>query len=371
MGVLIASSEFVLKSSPVRRSLEHRLMDDLRSTLTRAGFRDFKLERRAARVLVRTVSDPDRAAALLARVFGVAYAAPVEIVPARLDDVLQAVVRFVDDHLGHGESFAIRSRHSKLSQLPRREIEQKGGAEVLRSLAGREVTVNLEEPDFLISVDTADDLALIYRDRIAGPGGLPLSSRWKMLVVVDSGIVSILAAVAMMRRGCLVEPFIPISAQLSRFAKGTQLALVKVLGELVPRPQYFAHVVDLDMTLKADTSQISSEGVRKMAVQYAAHRFRGTIFSDVSGKISKVSKNYRSPVFYPLLGLDVEELNSLCEFVGVSKRTLSPQLGVQYEDLNNDELFDYPVGDIVVMRLPLGLATEVHDDIACESHGMH
>jgi thiamine biosynthesis protein ThiI len=319
---------------------------------------------------VRHVSNPDRAAARLARVFGVAYAAPVEIIPARLDDVVQAVVRVADKHLSHGESFAIRSRHSKVSQLPRREIEQKGGAEVLRSLAGREVTVNLEEPNFLIFVDNADDLALIYRNRIAGPGGLPLSSRWKMIVVVDSGVLSILAAVAVMRRGCLVEPFIPISAHSSRFAKETQLALAKVLGELVPRPQYFAHVVDLDMTVKDGTSRISSEGVRKMAVQYAARRFRGTIFSDISGKISKVSKNYRSPVFYPLLGLDVEELNSLCELVGVSKRTLSSQLRVQCEN-NQDELFDYPVGDIVVMRLPLGPATDVHDDVTCERHGMH
>jgi len=340
-------------------------MDDLRSSLARAGFRDFKIERRAARILVRAVSDPDRAAAVLGKVFGVAYAAPVEIVPGNIDDVLQAVVRNAGNHLGPGGSFAIRARHSKISPLPRREIEIRGGAEILRLLAGKGVIVNLEKPDVLISVDTADDLALIYHSRVAGPGGLPLSSRWKMIVVVDSGILSILAAVAMMRRGCLVEPFIPVSTSSSRFAKGSQLGLVKVLGDLVPRPQYFAHVLDLDAITKDETSPISLEGVRRMAVQYAAGRFRGVIFSDISGNISKVSENYRFPVFYPLLGLEAEELNSLREFVGASKVALSRQLEVQVESLNNEGglVNEFVVDN--VKKLPLGLVAEIHDDITC------
>lgn len=341
-------------------------MDDLRSSLTRAGFRDFKIERRAARILVRAVSDPDRAASILGKVFGVAYAAPVDIVPGRLDDVLQAVVKNADESLTRGESFAIRSRHSKISQLPRREIETRGGAEILHQLADREVTVNLKEPDVLISVDTADDLALIYRNRVPGPGGLPLSSRWKMVVVLDSGVLSVLAAVAMMRRGCLVEPFIPTSRHAYRFAKETQLTLAKMLGELVPRPQYVGYAVDLDAIRKADgISEISLDSVRRMAAQFAITRFRGIIFSNISGNVSQVSKN-QMPTFYPLLGLDFEELKSLCDLVGISEQELSSQLAAEHKDLNDStELADDHVVDIIFDKIPLGLATEAHDHIAC------
>jgi len=339
-------------------------MDDLRSSLTRAGFRDFKLERRAARILVRAVSDPDRAASVLGKVFGVAYAAPVDIVPGKLNDVLQAVTETANRHLSHGQSFAIRSRHSKHSQLPRREIETKGGAEILRLLESRKVTVNLKQPDVLISVDMTDDLALIYRDRIAGPGGLPLSSRWKMIAVLDSGIFSILAAVAMMRRGCLVEPFIPTSVRTPKFAKETQLALAKMLGELVPRSQYFGHMVDLDAIMKDDASRISLESVRRMAAQLAGVRCRGIIFSDFSGNIPSVS-NYRLPVFHPLLGLEAEELNSLCDLVGISKATMSSQLAAEGDFNDMAELADYSIEDIIVDKIPLGLAAEAHDHITC------
>jgi adenylyl- and sulfurtransferase ThiI len=342
-------------------------MDDLRSSLTRAGFRDFKIERRAARILVRAVSDPERAALVLGKIFGVAYAAPVDIVPGRVDDVLQAVVKNADKSLTRGESFAIRSRHSKISQLPRREIETRGGAEILRQLADREVVVNLDEPDVLISVDTADDLALIYRNRIPGPGGLPLSSRWKMVVVLDSGFFSILAAFAMMRRGCLVEPFIPTSRRASKFAKETQLALARMLGKLVPRSQYFGHVIDLDAVPKPGISEISLDRVRMMAAQFAITRFRGIIFADVCGDISKVSKNrYSMPTFYPLVGLEFEELNSLCDVVGISKQELRSKLAAEGEDLNGaSELTCDFVGDIIIDKIPLGLATEIHDHIAC------
>jgi len=341
-------------------------VDDLRSSLTRAGFRDFKIERRAARILVRAVSDPERAASILGKVFGVAYAAPVDIVPGRIDDVLQAVVKNADESLAQGESFAIRSRHPKISQLPRREIETRGGAEVLRQLADREVIVNLEEPDVLISVDTADDLALIYRKRVPGPGGLPLSSRWKMIVVLDSGFFSILAAVAMMRRGCLVEPFIPTSRRGSKFVKETQLTLARRLGELVPRP-YIGHVVDLDVIQKPGISEISDQSVRKMAAQFAITKFRGVIFSDICGDISQVSMNhYQVPTFYPLLGLEFEELSSLCDLAGISKDEFNVQLSSERNKLKDpSELADDLGGNIVIEKVSLGLATDVHDHIAC------
>ena len=365
-GLLVASSEFVLKSSPVRRSLEQRLADDIRSSLTRAGFRDFKIERRAARILVRGIPDTYRAASIVGKVFGIAYAAPVDIVPGRLDEVLQAVVKIADENLVRGESFAIRSRHSTISQLSRKEIETRGGAEVLRRLADRQVLVDLKNPDLLISIDTADDLALIYRDRTLGPGGLPLSSRWRMIVVLDSGVFAILAAVAMMRRGCFVEPFIPTSHHDSEFAEETQLSLAKLLRGLVPRSQYFGYLVDLDASPKiVDTSGSKLSSVRRIAAQFAiTNKFRGLVFSDICGDISRVSRNYGLlPTFYPLLGLDSEELSSLCDFAGISKQELNSQL-TRHRDQNNPNVISNPIGSVCVDKIPLGVA-EVHDHIAC------
>lgn len=74
--LLVASAEFTLKSSPVRRTLEQRLIDDLKITLSRAGFEGFTIEKHAARIVVRDLHDTESAARSCAKVFGVAYAVP-------------------------------------------------------------------------------------------------------------------------------------------------------------------------------------------------------------------------------------------------------------------------------------------------------
>ena len=52
--------------------------------------------------------------------------------------------------------------------------------------------------------------------------------------------------------------------------------------------------------------------------------------------------------------------------MGISKQELSSQLAAEHKDLNDStELVDDPVGDITIDKIPLGLATEVHDHIAC------
>lgn len=366
-GVLIASAEFVLKSSPVRRSLEQRLMDDLRSALMSAGFQDFRIEKRSARILVRALSDPVKAASILSKIFGVAYAAPVDIVPGRLDDVLRALVDNANESLSLGESFAVRSRHSKINNLSHREIEIKGGAEILRALAERKVVVNLKEPDVLISVDMVDELVLIYKKRLTGPGGLPLSSRWKMLAVLDSGPFSILAAYSMMRRGCLVELLVPVSPSLKGFARETQLALAKKLGALVPRSQYCCYLIKLDNLRKDDDVPVLSWNMaRSMVEQFAIRsRFRGIIFSDRSGDVSRITNTRcQLPIFYPLMGLDYDDIEALCDLVGISKQELNSYLTSEHEGNDSITLAHEQFAVFMVEKVRLGSVTGPHDSIA-------
>ncbi len=320
-GVILATSEFVLKSSPVRRTLEQRLVDDLKVCLKINGFDNFTIEKRSARMLIRGLSDAAKAASLVSNVFGVAYAAEVTIVPANTSDVLEAVVKHASEALEHEQSFAVRSKRSEKSQLSRREIETKGGAEILNRLAEKNVKVDLENPDVLISVDTADDLALIYRNKIRGPGGLPISSQWKILAVLDSGLLSILAAYAMMRRGCLVELFIPVSLRVKGFVEEAQLGLATTLRSLVTRSQYYGYVMEVDNLLGVNASRPALRFVaRRLSLKFAErNKFRGIILADVSGKISGIQEDLAAiPIFHPLIGLTVTELLTLCDLAKLS-----------------------------------------------------
>jgi thiamine biosynthesis protein ThiI len=339
--VLVASAEFTLKSSPVRRTLEERLMDDLKVGLTRGGFDGFRIEKDAGRITILGISDAEAGARRCARIFGVAYAAPALVLQADMKSVLDTIGRLARRVLKPRQSFAIRAHRSTASPLNRRQIEIDGGSEVIRVLEGTGVKVNLTAPDMTFFVDLVGDHAYVYHERFSGPGGLPLSSQWKMLAVLDSGPLSILAAYAMMRRGCLLEPLIPLSNSVPAFSRGKQFQLANRLRELVTRSNYRAFTLELDHMLFGEGSDALSYFSAKRVVRLASmnlavkKRFKGVVFSDVSGEVAELEIEFPNtnrinpPVFHPLIGLETEDLFAMCEEIGIPKEELLSQIELE------------------------------------------
>ncbi len=361
--VIVASAEFTLKSSPVRRTLEQRLTDDLRFTLTRDGFDGFRIGKDAARLVIHGLREAKIAAQLCSKVFGVAYAAPAILLPASMEPVLQSIVTLATTELRAGQSFAIRAHRSTPSPLSRRDIELKGGSEVLHALKDKGVRVDLGAPDVTFQVDLAGEGVYLYDEKLQGPGGLPLSSQWKMLAMLDSGPLSILAAYAMMRRGCLAELFIPISKNTPAFAKENQLNLARTLRQLVTRPTYRAFTIDLDKMIGGvaeDANQVffSRDLVRLAAAKFAKEKkFKGLIFADIAGRVSLFEGLAAAapdlPVFTPLIGFDNEDLIDLARLAGINVAEPFPQVEPQIvseppvADLSND------LSSVIVEQLAL------------------
>jgi thiamine biosynthesis protein ThiI len=171
--VLVSSAEFVLKSSHVRKSLEQRLIDDLRFALRKSGFQNFRIEKAESRIVVEEISDAPLAARVISRVFGVAYAVPAARIDESMETVVDAVRYRAAEALTIGQSFAIRCHHSARSALSTRDVEKEAGSQILEALADKRIHVNLDQPDVLISVDLSGNNAYLYTTRIPGPGGLP------------------------------------------------------------------------------------------------------------------------------------------------------------------------------------------------------
>lgn len=316
--VLVSSAEFVLKSSPVRRTLEQRLIDDLRFVLRNSGFHDFTTDKVAGRIIVGRISDAMLAARVIARVFGVAYAAPAIRVEGSMDAILNAVLQRAVKSLTVDQSFAIRCHRSSQSMISTRAVEREGGSQILTALAGKKIRVNLDHPDILISVDLSGENAYVYTTRWQGPGGLPLSSDWKMLAVLDSGPQSLFAAYVMMRRGCLTQLLIPCSSSDTHFLSEGQLMLARKIRDFVTRENYPGFILELDKMPQASTI------IRPISLEFARkHRFRGVIFADVAGAIAvdssliRRSQELAVPIFRPLIGLNEADLKKLGQLFNV------------------------------------------------------
>lgn len=330
--VLVASAEFTLKSSPVRRSLEDRLADDLRNALSRKGFAGFTVQKLAGRMLVRGILDTQGAAKCCASLFGVAYSAPAVAVTASADEVLRAISETATASIARGQTFAVRARRSTPSPLSRREIEVAGGSRVLEVMKDKNVRVDLRDPNVTIHIDLVGDHAYVYSQRLLGPGGFAPASYWKMLTVLDSGPLSILAAYVMMRRGCLTELFIPVSAT-GPYAKEVQISLARKLARLIPRPNYKGYVTTIDGEGTLSSHLALKRQVREMSLRFAGERkFKGVIFSDISGDIESLGKSWQGeatsppPVFLPLVGYDLDDLLETAREIGFNDEELVTEI---------------------------------------------
>jgi len=352
-AVLVSSAEFILKSSPVRRMLEQRLVDDLRFVLRRTGLRNFIIGKSAGRMIISriTAADAATAAQTVAKIFGVAYATPAARVSGSKRIILSALLQMAAHTIAAGQTFAIRCHQSSASRISTRDVEREGGSEILRTMAERNLKVDLSRPDVLFSIDLVGESAYLYTKKIAGPGGLPLSSRWKMLAVLDSGPLSLFAAYAMMRRGCLVQLLIPSSSAVQHYLIDRQLKLASKLRQFVTRERYVGFVTELDKS----SNSMQKEAIRLMALEIARRRrFRGIILADVSGSIAlpkglgDKSREVGIPVFQPLIGFEADDLTELCRLfdINLSDLQLADDDHEPSESINHLNWAEFPVIEI-------------------------
>lgn len=165
------------------------------------------VERPRGRIMVRGASDPWPAAEAVARVFGVTSASPGISVAPDADTIRGAALDLVADALrrrgrsdGSGLAFKVETRRAD-KRFPVRSMDLT--RQVADAIKGRfpDLGIRMHDPDLLIGIDIRPDEALLFADRLRGPGGLPIGSTGDALVLFSGGIDSPVAAWLGMKRG--------------------------------------------------------------------------------------------------------------------------------------------------------------------------
>jgi adenylyl- and sulfurtransferase ThiI len=297
-----------------------------------AGFVNFTTEKHEGKIVIRGITDTALAARTIARIFGVAYACPATRIPCSMESIMSEIVSTASETMSSGQSFAIRCHRSSRNSISTQEVARKGGSEVLNKLVGKNVRVNLSAPDVAISVDLSEKNAFVYTSKQRGPGGLPLSSQWKMLAILDSGPLSLFAAYVMMRRGCLAQLLIPVHGTDDSSALSKQLRLARKLRSFVTRENYPAFIIELAF------GDISKQIARMLALEIAKeHHFRGIILADIVGQIAfhkrlaERSLELGVPVFQPLIGFDRDDLMNLGRVFDIEQPEIEAALPLGFD----------------------------------------
>src|SRR5262249_7900954 len=159
-----------------------------------------KVQRMHGRFLLPLKADADisEIKRRLSRVFGIAYFAEAWTCPKAVEEMEQKAWDLIEAH--SFKSFRIDGRRAD-NRFPHTsvEINQRVGAYVNERTSAR---VDLEHADLTCTIEVLEKHALIYLERLPGPGGLPVGTSGKVVVLLSGGIDSPVAAWKMIKRGC-------------------------------------------------------------------------------------------------------------------------------------------------------------------------
>ncbi|MFC2174627.1 THUMP domain-containing protein [archaeon] len=206
---LVRYGELFLKSEPVKRQFEQRLLANIG-----AGIPGAKITRRRGRILVEADSGET-----LGKIFGIVSYSPVHTCESTLEAMKKVVVPLV-----HEGTFALRiNRPFKGFPKTSQEIAIELGSAVVEAKGNK---VNLSSPDQAVFVEVFEDVTYIFTETIPGPGGLPLGTSGRLLLLND-GKNAERAGWMMMKRGCTIDVLGEKSELLDEWSIGQKVNYVK------------------------------------------------------------------------------------------------------------------------------------------------
>jgi thiamine biosynthesis protein ThiI len=272
----------------------------------------------------------------LSRAFGMANFSLARRVALDVDAIAAGILRDLPE--GPVPSFRITVRRAdKRFAIPSPELERILGRRVQDA---RGWAVDLTRPALTIWVEVVAGEAFYHYGKLRGPGGLPMGTSGRVVVLLSGGIDSPVAAWRMMRRGChatLVHfhsyPFLSRTSQdkareiaqvLTRYQMRSRLYLVP-FGELqrqitlsVPGP--LRVVVYRRLMLR-----IAERIARRIRAQaLATGEVVGQVASQTLDNLAVISSVAGLPVLRPLIGMDKEEITAEAGRLGTYRISVIP-----------------------------------------------
>jgi len=327
----------------------------MRSRLKQYG--KFEIKREYGRIFVEALSDYDfdDVMNVLGSVFGIVGICPVRVVEdISFNNLEKEIVEYIDQEYNSKDfTFKVHARRTNKSySKSSMELNCDLGAALLNAFPT--LTVDVHKPDVMVNVEIRD-VAYIYSKTIQGPGGLPVGTNGKGMVLLSGGIDSPVAAYMIAKRGVEIEAvYFHAPPYTSERAKQKVVDLAKIVSNYAGVIKL--HVVNFtDVQLAIydncphdELTIIMKRIMYKMAQEIALKDECQCIITGESiGQVSSQTTQSLSvidvvadklPVFRPCIGLDKQEIIDISEKIGTYETSILP-----YEDCCTTFVAKHPV----------------------------
>ena len=327
--IIARYGEIGLKSPKIRSRFERKLVKNIKATF------DCEVDRNQGRIYI-FPKNFDEGIEKLNRVFGVVSYSPATSTYANYEDIDEILRQYTKDLMAEGildenTKFAIKCRRVGTHDFTSQEMAAHCGG-VVRDVVL--APVDLTNPDLTIFVEIRDDDAYIYHEKIKGPGGLPLGTQGKVVVLLSSGIDSPVAAYLMMKRGCEVialhcnndpfsgpkvtELFNRLVDQVNLYAKGVPIKKRVIdYGEYLQAAKDNAPEKMTCVLCKSGMYHIAEKLAQKLGADAIVDGSSvGQVASQTLSNILATRYGVEMPILSPLIGLDKEEITAIAKEIG-------------------------------------------------------
>ena len=351
---LIKYAEICVKGKN-RYLFEEALVKQIKYALKKAEG-EFSARRTDGRIYVDALSDFDfdEVVENLRKVFGISGICPVVYVEDEgFERLCEEVVRYIGDvYPDRHKSFKVAARRARKNYpLDSMEINVELGGAILDAYP--EMHVDVHTPDILLHVEVRDKIYL-YSEIIPGPGGMPVGSGGKAMLLLSGGIDSPVAGWMIAKRGVKIDAvYFHAPPYTSERAKQKVVDLAKKVAAYAG-PVYL-HVINFtDIQLyiydKCPHDELTII-MRRYMMRIAEHIAKeteclglitgesiGQVASQTMASLAATNEVCTMPVYRPLIGFDKMEIVEIAEKIDSYETSILP-----YEDCCTIFVAKHPV----------------------------
>lgn len=327
--IFVRYGELGLKSPPVRRRMEKRLATNIRIILEKKGIENTKItiNRAWARLIV-SLETPQNSneiesviqkiiSILTQNVAGITSVSHVIRSSSDLDEIKKTALDLAKENLKPGYSFAVRARRLGNHAYSSQDLERLVGEVLFESLSKkRNLTVNLTNPDYTLSIEVKDEDAFIFDQKIEGIGGLPQGTQGRINSILRGSLEDAISGFLMSKRGANIIPIAFVLKNSKTFGSNENeiKKQLEIFNLMQPKKHFSYYKVDFTHILQEigiDRLQCSTCDKICIAIserisedQYIDGYCLGNAKDTILERIPESSRNQLAPVYYPVISLD-------------------------------------------------------------------
>lgn len=350
---LVKYGEIGLKGNN-RHIFENALRDRVLEKLSPLG--EYKVTREQGRIFVECPEgyDYEDTVEALGRVFGVSGFCPVEVVEStEWETVKQAVVSFVEKMYPRKDfTFKVAAKRAdKNYPVTSPEMCADIGGYLLEHFP--ELSVDVHNPQEVITVEIRNR-AYLYSRVLAGPGGMPVGTSGKAMLLLSGGIDSPVAGYMIAKRGVELEaayfhapPYtserakekvVDLARLVSRYAGSIRLHIINFTDIQLAIYEKCPHE-ELTIIMRRYMMRIAEHFAKKdNCLGLVTGESIGQVASQTMQSLLTTNAVCELPVYRPLIGFDKVEIIDIAKKIATFETSILP-----YEDCCTIFVAKHPV----------------------------